>query len=169
MSFDSENVLSRAMYMNMLCSKFCLDGSRTTMGTWLKSVRALVLQLVTPLHAEAHTVEQLTMNLQLIGPIVTEFLCLLPSADRSFCNPCPGPPGTRWKHTSTMFQKQEPCYCICNGDGLCVLSLDIMPKLSMRCMCRQDCLSKPINAWTKHAWDVVKVLRFGTRQATVTG
>ena len=54
MSFDSENVLSRAMYMNMLCSKFCLDGSRTTMGTWLKSVRALVLQLVTPMHVR-HT------------------------------------------------------------------------------------------------------------------
>ena len=35
----------------------CMHAAKVA-GTWLKSVRALVLQLVTPLHAEAHTVEQ---------------------------------------------------------------------------------------------------------------
>ena len=163
MSFDSENVLSRAMYMNMLCSKFCLDGSRTTMGTWLKSVRALVLQLVTPLHAEAHTVEQPKMHLHVIGPIVTEFLCPRPSATRQCC-PCIGPRSARWQHRSTLFPKVGPDFCICNGHGFCHHTLDLGPWLTSRCTCPQNCVSKPQKAWTKHAWDVVEVLKFGSKQ-----
>ena len=163
MSFDNDNVLSRAMYMNMLCSKFCLDGSRTTMGTWLKSVRALVLQLVTPLHAEAHTVEQPKMHLHVIGPIVTEFLCPRPSATRQCC-PCIGPRSARWQHRSTLFPKVGPDFCICNGHGFCHHTLDLGPWLTSRCTCPQNCISKPWKAWTKHAWDVVEVLKFGSKQ-----
>ena len=75
-----------------------------------------------------------TMDIMVLGPIVTEFLCVRPSA-LSVCNPCPGHFLDRWRRKSTMFPKKEPDYCRCNGDGLCALSLDIMPKLSLRCTC----------------------------------
>ena len=95
----------------------------------------------------------------IVGPLITSYLTTCPPP---FCGgPCRGPRDTRWQWKSTLYPKNKPSFCTCNGQGICLNTLDLGPMRSLRCTCSADCLKKPeeqAEQWTTQAWIVVRFL-----------
>ena len=95
-----------------------------------------------------------------IGQVITSYLSIRPSTLK-YCGeggPCLGPRDGRWMHKSTLFRPRL-WYCICDGNGFCILSADKGHFLTRRCTCVRDCLHFPMARWRENAWNVVKVLK----------
>ena len=95
-----------------------------------------------------------------IGPIITSYLSIRPST-LGVCGdagPCIGPQGLRWRRKSTLFPPDH-WLCMCDGNGFCVISLDVGPLRTKRCTCRRFCLDFTTARWRENAWNVVKVLK----------
>ena len=97
-----------------------------------------------------------------IGPLITAYIVQRPSR-MEHCVPCLGPRSTRWQTKSTVLSRKRPCFCICNGAGFCDHTLDVGPKLTLRCTCTKVCLDEPMTMWKHQAWKVLQVLKLRGR------
>ena len=99
------------------------------------------------------------MELEAIGPNITQYLAERPSELKVCGWPCPGP--RHWLLERGWLRKnwEEKQRCICDCNGFCRWSKGIGRFRTLACYCdRDNCCDKPVAKWRKAAFTVLTVL-----------